>query len=105
MMYHNKCDSAQFNILFRQAELVSCILDKEGFEYGILRVKPFIIVTDSSVMSMHYQSMTLSKIQDQFYFPGYRGYIYNKCITCLPCIKKNKSVPALQHQLHHEYSS
>ena len=50
-------------------------------------------------------NITLTKMKERFYFPGLRSYVIQKVQTCLPCLKKSKSVPSLQHQQHHEYSS
>ena len=48
---------------------------------------------------------TLTKIKERFYFPGLRSYVIQKVQTCLMCLKKNKTVPKLLHQQHHEFSS
>jgi hypothetical protein len=48
---------------------------------------------------------TLTKFKERFYFPNMRSYVLQKLQTCLPCLKKNKAMPALVHTLHHEYSS
>ena len=48
---------------------------------------------------------TLTKMKQRFHWPGLRSFVMRKIASCLICLKKNKSLPSLDHQQHHEYSS
>merc|ERR1711911_345346 len=48
---------------------------------------------------------TMTKLKQRFFWPGLRMFIIRKIAAWLPCLKKSKSVPSLEHQQYHEYSS